>query len=274
MVQHGGLLLTAVGALLFSAAQAPLEATPRKQPSVEMQVALPPSVQIVMAAGDRYLAANLASFRTLIAASDKMGPENYRVQAQVQADAARFNPAHEDNYYLAAALLPWNGQLDAAQFILKSATEARPFDWQPPFYFGFNLLHFAKRPDEAALWLQKAATHTGDDLQALQLQQMAGRWAATGEDFGFAIRLHRAMAKETRHKPFAAFLEKRAGRLENLMRIGEAAKRFRDERGRVPSSVEEIRGGGYLASIPVDPFGGAYGIDASGKPVVRNVGQR
>lgn len=273
-VQSWGTLLTAAGALLFSVAQAPLEAMPRKQPSVEMQVSLPPFVQIIMAAGDRYLAANLAGFRTLVASSDKMGPENYRVQARVQSDAARFNPAHGDNYYLAAALLPWNGQVEAAQFILKSATEARPFDWQPPFYFGFNLLHFLKRPDEAALWLRRAASHTGDDLQALQLQQMAGRWVATGEDIGFAIRLHRAMAKETRHKAFAAFLENRASRLENLMRIDEAAKRFRDERGRFPGNLEEIREGGYLASVPIDPFGAVYGMDSSGKPVVHSPGQR
>jgi hypothetical protein len=36
---------------------------------------------------------------------------------KLQRDIAWFNPAHEDNYYIAAAILPWNGQVDAAQYV-------------------------------------------------------------------------------------------------------------------------------------------------------------
>ena len=85
----------------------------------EFSVRLPVPAQIVMAVGDRHLAADLAEFRVLVADTFRMRPEDYALQAGLQRDIAFLNPAHEDNYYIAAAILPWGGQLDAAQYVLK-----------------------------------------------------------------------------------------------------------------------------------------------------------
>ena len=87
----------------------------RSQSPAELLVSLPRSTQVVLAAGDRHFAANLSGFRVLVAATERMRSEDYAVQARLQQDIAWFNPAHEDNYYIAAAILPWNGHLAAAQ---------------------------------------------------------------------------------------------------------------------------------------------------------------
>jgi len=271
---YAGGIVACLCYVAYACAVQPLYQRPRPSVSVEMQVVLPRFVQVILAAGDRYLAANLAGFRTLVASTANMEPENFRIQALVQMDVAWFNPAHEDNYYLATALLPWNGQVGATQTILEAATRSRPFDWLPPFHYGFNLLHFLKQPAEGAEWARLASERSTDEMQALQLQQMAANWVAKGEDLGLAVRMHRAMADQTRHKAFAAFLEKRATRLENLLVLEKAVDTYRQRVGTFPVSLQQLLKENVLADLPIDPFGEGYGLDSNGRPTVIGRGGR
>ena len=268
MRRHYGLIL----ALLCFAAHAllvpALYARPRPPVSTDMQFALPRFAQVLMTAGDRYLAANLAGFRALVAATETMSADNYHILARVQSDVAWLNPAHEDNYYIAAPVLPWNGEVAAAQYILRLATAARPFDWQPPFYYGFNALHFLKNQKDGVEWMQLAAEHAQDVQEQIQLQQMAALWVSKGEDPEFAIRWHRAMAKGTQHKSFARFLEKRADRLENLLTISRAVARYQEVFGSTPTQIQDLVDHAVVPAIPLDPFGLKYVIDSHGKPRV------
>lgn len=251
---------------IYGALVPALYARPRPPVASEMEVAIPRFAQVLMAAGDRYLAADLAGFRALVASTEKMDAENYRILGIVQSDIAWFNPAHEDNYYMAAAILPWSGELDAAQYILRQASVARPFDWQPAFYYAFNAFHLLKKPQEGAEWLRIAANQTTDEIEKIQLQQVAAQWAAKGEDLEVAIRLHRAMAKESRDKGFARFLEKRALRLENILVLQRAIVRFVEVTGDRPERVQQLVERSVLSAIPLDPFGMQYIIDGKGKP--------
>ena len=133
----GKWLVALAMAVCFVATAERLKSAPRQSVDLELQVALPLFVQVFMTAGDRYLAANLASIRALVVTTEKMRPEDYRILSKIQDDASWLNPAHEDNYYIATAILPWNGELDTAQTILARASKARPFDYQPAFYYAF-----------------------------------------------------------------------------------------------------------------------------------------
>lgn len=253
---------------IYGAIVPALYARPRSPVSSEMEVVIPRFAQVLMAAGDRYLAADLAGFRALVASTEKMDAENYRILGVVQSDIAWFNPAHEDNYYVAAAILPWSGEVDAAQYILRRASIARPFDWQPAFYYAFNAFHLLKKPQEGAEWLRIAANQTSDEIEKNQLQQVAAIWTAKGEDLKVAIRMHRAMAKESRDKGFAGFLEKRAQRLENFLLLQRAILRFAEIAGTKPVRLQQLLERGLIPSIPLDPFGQQYVIDSNGKPQV------
>ena len=264
--RSGGLAVAFAFLAGFALITPALYERPRSPVLVEMQVVLPRFVQVLMAAGDHYLAANLAGFRALVASTETMERENYRIQGFVQSDVAWLNPAHEDNYYIAAAILPWYGEVDAAQGILKAASGARPFDWQPAFYYAFNAFHFQKDMETGSKWLRIAAEHTSDENEKIQLQQVAAIWAGKGEDLEFAIRLHRAMAKETKHRSFASFLEKRAQRLENLLLLQRAMARFTELTGNKPMRLEQLVELSVLPVIPPDPFGMKYVIDGNGKP--------
>ena len=268
MWRNVGLLWALACLAAFATLVPALYARPRAQASAEMQVALPRFVQVVMAAGDRFLAADLAGFRALVVSTDRMTAESYQVLGLVQSDVAWLNPAHEDNYYIAAAILPWNGEIEAAQYILKQATFARPFDWQPPFYYGANASLYLKNAAEGTKWMRIAADNAQDEMEKMQLQDLAAHVASKGDDIEQSISLLRMMAKGTRNKSFARFLEKRIERMENLLRIRLAIASYKELFAKQPLQLKDLVDHSFLPSIPIDPFGMQYRIDSRDKPQV------
>lgn len=264
-------LLLLLGALLFVGASVSLRQQKRIIVSPEIQVALPLFVQVIMAGGDRFLAANLGAIRALITETAKMHPDEYKILGKVQADASWLNPAHEDNYYIAAAILPWNGQLDAAQTVLRRASLARPFDYQPAFYYAFNLLHFTGDAAGASEWLRRAAAKLPDDDERLTMENLAARWLDKADDLGLAIAVVEAMAEQAKRKDFRNYLLQRAQRLRDLLALRQAASVFQQKYGRPLQSLEQLVDAGLIAGIPVDPFGAGYALDRAGIPVFGGV---
>lgn len=241
---------------------------PRDRAEARFEIGLPVPAQIFLATGDRYLAANLGTIRVLVADTQKMTPDEFVLQGKIQSEVAWLNPANEDNVYIAAAILPWNGQLEAAQVVLRRASDARPFDWQPPFYVAFNHYFFLKDPIEGAKWLKRASDHSRFEDEKLEFQQIAALWAAKAPDLNMAIRLHRELIQSTKHREFAVFLEKRLRRLENLLSLDAAQSKFVAANMRSATTLEELIVGGFLATIPVDPFGVPYVLDDEGRGAV------
>jgi hypothetical protein len=169
-------LLAVLAAVAFVGINQRLKLAPRQSVSVEIRVALPLFVQVAMAGGDRYLAANASAIRALWTDNFKMKREEFAILAKVQEDVAWLNPGHEDNYYIAAAILPWYDEVDAAQRILARATVARRFDYQPAFYYAFNLLHFKGDAAGASAWMREAAEHLPEGQDRLQMQNLAAIW--------------------------------------------------------------------------------------------------
>lgn len=263
-----GLVILAL-ALGFVATAERLKSVPRQAVSLELQVALPLFVQVFMTAGDRYLAANLAAIRALVVETGKMRPEDYRILGKVQEDASWLNPAHEDNYYIATAILPWNGELDAAQSILARASRARPFDYQPAFFFAFHLLQFKDDPVGASAWLREAAEKLPSEEERLIMQNFAARWIDRAQDVDLAIRVVEAMARQAKRKDFRAYLEQRVLRLRSLKQLRAAADDFRGRFGRAPARLQELVDAGLVAAIPADPFGFGFDLDAGGRVILR-----
>lgn len=244
---------------------------PRQAPSIapELLVSLPRAAQVLMAAGDRNLAANLAGFRVLVADTQRMTARDYAVQARLQEDIAWLNPAHEDNYYIAAALLPWNGQLDIAQFVLRQASDKRVFDYQPVFYYAFNYYHFLRDPATAARLLLDASSRPTDQVDQWALQNLAARWLERGYQTGTAAGLVDAMAKNAPPGAFKKYLGLRAQRLRDLAHLQELARQFRDRSGRDLRDLQELVGAGLIAAIPKDPVGYGFAVSAAGEPVLK-----
>ena len=258
-----------MAAALFAVSVFRLEQLPRTSIVDEMRVELPRFVQVLMSAGDRYLAANVATFRAVVASTAHMDAENFRVQGQVQRDAAWLNPAHEDNYYLAASILPWNGQFDAAQYVLEKAAQARPYDWQPAFYYAFNFYYIKKDPVTAANALLQAAPRVRSESNRMAMENLAYVWYEKGYDPATALSLLENSAKTARTGALRRFLMARVERLKALMTLQQASAEFQRRHGRVPRNLEELVAGGLMKQIPADPFGQGFALDAQGIPVLR-----
>lgn len=262
-------VLALVLALVFVTTSQQLKSAPRKTVSVEMQVALPLFVQVFVAMGDRYLAANIAAIRALVVATDKMQPDEFRILGKVQQDVSWLNPAHEDNYYIAFAILPQYGEMAAAQTVLARASRVRFFDYQPSFFYAFNQWYYNHDPAGGAAWLRQAAEKLPDPDQRLTMQGMAARWMDKVDDTALAISVVEAMAKEATRKDFRDYLEVRAARLRSLHSLRLAADAFRERYGRAPTQLNELVTSGILPALPRDPFGFGFGFDPQGHIILR-----
>lgn len=271
-VLQGLLFLLLFGTYVFSVRL--VERQPRVEPNEEMRVALPVAVQLLMSGGDRYFAGNMAMLRVLVTPARVTSAESFAVQARVQQDVSWFNPANEDNYYVAAAMLPWYGQSSITQTILKRAANARPNDPNPAFFYAFNALYFDKNPVLASEWLRRAAQSTFDFEERVGLENMAARWIEKSSDVDLAIAVVKSMATEARQPDFRNYLLKRVARLENLKQLREATNVFVEKFGKPPTRLDDLVSAELIGSIPADPFGFGYGLNRNGLPVLYNSEQK
>lgn len=241
--------------------------TERARVFEEMHVVLPPVAQLVMAGGDRYFAAHTAAVRALVASPNEMTRDQFRVLGLVQRDAARFNPRHEDNYYIAAAILPWYGEVASAREVLARAAEARSFDPYPSFQYAFLLFHFDKDPLAGAEWLKKAAERAPVEEERLMFLQMAASWVVKSADLDASIAMVRSLAKQSRYPNFRNYLNKRADRLVALQQLRLAAKSYRETSGKPLETLEQLLAAKVIAAIPADPFRRGFVLDPNGEVV-------
>ncbi|HKL78640.1 MAG TPA: hypothetical protein VJ985_09825 [Gammaproteobacteria bacterium] len=264
-----GPLLALAGGLLFLSTTSQLQQTERavKPWDPDLSVVLPAPVAAVMAGGDPYLAANMQVIRGLVVSTHLDSPEQKALFARLLTNASELNPAHEDGYYLAQALLPWNGYVEENQAIQAAAGEARPWDWLPVFFQAFNRYYFLKEPGPASDILRQAAERASPKNRPALLAN-AARWRAAGRDPQQALRVIRAMLAAHPSGPLNRELQARETQLQGLLRLREAAAAYRQQRGGSPSSVADLVGHAGLERVPRDPFGEGYVINEAGRVVV------
>lgn len=238
-----------------------------RKPRVEQELsfALPAPVQLMTALGDRYLATNIGTFRVMTAGTTEMRPETYASLAKVQVEAARLNPRHEDNYYTAAAILPWGGQLDPAQKVLQLATEARTNDPLPPFFHGFNRYYFHRDYVGAGQDMLIAAARS-EPVNKAALTGVAAKWIERGYDPKQAIAMLNGLSDGSSNPRLKRLLQARSERLQGLMLLQDAVGKFKQQQQRPPASLAELVQSGTLAALPVDPLGKGYVLSPQGEP--------
>lgn len=259
------MLICFMGLFIFSQKQ--LAEINRSSVSPELMVSMPLFAQVLLSGGDRYLAANINGFRVLVTETEKMDKNDYAVQAKLQRDLAWLNPAHEDNYYIAAAILPWNGEFDASQYVLERASQVRLHDWQPPFYLAFNYYYFLKDPAMGAALLNDAAPRVNNQQNAWALQNVAARWLEKGYDTATAAHMVSGMAKNAPPGVFRDYLHKRAERLEDLALLQNLAIQYKEKYAKPPLSLDDLVKSELIDKLPVDPLGKGFKLDEKGMPV-------
>lgn len=262
------LALLSLLAAMYVSAVASVSALPYPKPEDGARVAVPRWVQVLVVGGDRYLAANVGFFRALLVGGGKLSEGSYPILARVHTDVALLNPAHEDNYYLATAILPWQGELKATQLVLSQAIASRHQDVLPPFFYAFNQWYFLHDVPGAVRHLHLAAERERDEGNRVALLGMVAGWSESGHDRHIAIVILKAMAEQSRHPQVREYLLQRVGRLVQLDELEQAVALFRQRQGRAPHVLEELVHAGLIIRVPRDPLGKAFRIDANGQVLI------
>ncbi len=263
-----GFALLAYLVYVWSIAQ--ITASTRTSFAVPDSVVLPATFQTVIYGGDRYLAANIESTRVLMAGEAIVSGADQDYLYRNHTVVADLNPCHEDNYYVANALLSWGGNVDAALDILRIATKCRFWDEVPPFFLGYNLYFFKYQNQAAKDLLFEAAERSPNNRVALQ--KFGVMIEAEGiPDVHLAKSYLLAQRTQARDKKLKDMLSLRIARLDGLIALRDAQISYEKRTGRALQDPQALISSGYLATFPNDPIGLGYTF-SNGKFAMKEVG--
>lgn len=240
---------------------------PKQKNKDLLSVAMPAAAQVFIFGGDRYLAANMAVFRSIVLGSEEIDDPTAKILGQIQKDAAMLNPGHEDNYYVGQAILPWSGAVEEDKYIQEQAMTARPWDPLPAFFHGFGRFYFDHNPVEGAKSMQIAADRS-DGVNKDSLTDTAARWYEKGDDPRAALGMITTLAQNTRNDGLKQHLLQRAERMRNLGALRDAAAAYQQKNGNAADSLDKLVQQGFLPALPIDPLGQGFTLDAKGVPIV------
>lgn len=246
------LLLALLGFGLFSAASQWRSQVPEQAaPVVEGRVVIAAPILLALFGGDRFLAANLEAMR-LAATGVDWGQADTGYLVRAQQEVAELNPCHEDNYYLANGLLTWGGADREGTEVLRRAMQCRFWDELPAFFYGFNQAFFNKDIAEASRALELAAqraTGNAAGFRKLAVMLQAESFADEKLALDYLIQ-QRDAALDAKLR---GMLDKRVVRLQGLVTLREAQRRFEAKNGGLVS-LDQLVASGVLPALPDDPL--------------------
>jgi tetratricopeptide (TPR) repeat protein len=172
------------------------------------------------------------------------------------------DPYFEDAYYFGNAILTWDGGMyNEANALLRKGMEARNWDWQLPFFLGFNKFYFLKDNKGGADYLLEAAGRRGAPhflpTLAARLYNNAGR---AENAIGFLT----VFWKNEKNERIKKNYEVRIEALKQVMLLEKAVLEYRRKTGKSPGNLKILTRSGLLQTIPKDPYGGVFYLAKDG----------
>jgi hypothetical protein len=261
------------GLLLYGLLIGPFTAYMRNKP-IEEKLGYVPSIKLLkpLSADQKELTAASLVFKVMMYFGGLVGKADHGILIEQQPDlqgmsrllhnAVRLDPYNMDAYYFAQGFLTWDArQFRVANDLLDYGMKYRNWDWQLPFFAGFNHAFFLKEYVRAAEYYKKAGVLSGNALHI----NLAGRYMQESGQTDLAIAYLSGMVRTATHQSVRQSYEVRLKAFLELQKIEQARDRFREKQGVLPDSVEQLLQQGYLNPTPVDPYGGRFYLESSGK---------
>lgn len=232
------------------------------------ELILPPHVMKLLVLEFRTVAADFIFAR----ASQYYGGRSYRPWAWTKNDfvwlynnlrvITELDPYFEDPYYFGNAIFTWGtGAANEANSLLEKGVSSRTWDWQLPFYLGFNKFYFLHDNNGGADYLLMAAKRPGAwsylPTLAARLYNNAGR---TESAIDFLTIFWKNANDELVKKEY----EVRIAALKRILFLERAVARYKSKTGKQPKSLPVLVRSGIIAEIPKDPYGGTFYLDTDG----------
>ena len=172
------------------------------------------------------------------------------------------DPYFEDPYYFGNAVLTWNGRLyNQANRLLQKGAVARTWDWQFPFYIGFNSFYFLNDNKGGADYFLMAAKRPG---ASPYLPALAARLYKNEGKTALAISVLTDFLESERDPKTRKSFEIRLEALKKILALEQAVGLFRKKTGRAPRDLQALVEKGLITEIPTDPYGGRFYVDKNG----------
>ena len=242
--------ISALGLFWLAVAQHKADTTPQQERPVEIVVSGP--VQILLYAGDRFLAANVESIRAAAATmATTSGAQDFRLRAH--QTVSRLNPCHEDNYWVGNASLSWGGLEEHGFDLLFNAMHCRYWDEWPAFFYGFNQHFFRDNVTEARRAVDIAAQRSTDNAAMFHTFSIM---LATGKvnNIQMALEMLKHERDDAKDAKLREMLNLRVIRLSGLISLRDAQTAFEERFGKPLTQPQELLESGLLNAFPNDPL--------------------
>lgn len=273
MMQRSGLMILLAGLLGYALLIGPFTSYMAHKPMVE-KLGYVPSVKVLkpLSADQKEVVAASLVFKVMMYYGDVVGrmmagdqtaaPADLKGMSRLLHNTVQLDPYNMDAYYFAQSFLTWDAkQYQVANEMLEYGMKYRTWDWNLPFFAGFNSAFFMHDYQKAAQFFQKTGELSGAQLHI----QLAGRYLQQSGQTELAIRYLTGMVRSAKNSAVQKTYQIRLEAFQQVHRIEVAAQRYLKEKGTHPATVEQLEQGGYLSPAPVDPYGGHFYFDESGK---------
>lgn len=242
-----------------------------KNRPLQLKVGYVPEAKVlkVLTADQRFMVADWVVMKVIFYFGSLLELDNFYASKpdfpgmfKILQTSLRLEPYNADVYYFAQAAFTWEvGRFLEVNNMLEYGMKYRTWDYQLPFFAGFNAAYFLRDYKKAAEYMKKAAEMAKEQ----QFATLAARYfyEAGETEFGILfIDTMKGSAKDAKEKKLYEF-RKRA--LLAVNSIERAVKVYISAKGMAPASIDDLVSSGFMASIPNDPYGGKFFIDQDGK---------
>ncbi len=187
---------------------------------------------------------------------------DYPAMSRALHAALRLDPYNMDGYYFGQSILVWDvGQYHLATELLEYGMRYRTWDWQLPFFAAFNQAYFQKDRAAAARLYMRAGELSGETL----FKSLAGRYLQEAGETQMAIDYLQTLVTNARTPAVKQALQVRIETFKAVLTIEQARDRYAEEHGWFPANIDVLLKTGYLATRPIDLYGGKFYLDENGK---------
>jgi tetratricopeptide (TPR) repeat protein len=190
----------------------------------------------------------------------RLQPEYLNMFMTMQT-AVKLDPYNMDAYYFTQAAFTWElGRIKEVNDMLVYGMKYRTWDYQLPFYAGFNAAYFQKDYKQAATYMKRAAQLSGNPL----LTNLAARYLYESGETDLGLLFLESMEKGAKDKKVRQLYAVRREALSAVKKIQDALAKYRLAYGMPPAHIRALVAGGFLDEIPKDPYGGEFYIAEDG----------
>lgn len=188
---------------------------------------------------------------------------DYRQMYENLVQAIKLDPYNSDAYYFAQATFTWEAQrIKEVNNLLEYGMKYRTSDYQLPFWLGFNYAYFLHDYEKGARYFQQAAELSGQPL----FSNLAARYFHEAGQTDLGILYLDTLIKGTKEPSLQRVYTIRKEALEGARTISQAVEAYRKSYKKDPPDVQTLVSAGLLDRIPVDPYGGTFYLDPTGRP--------